>query len=440
MTTEASEDRVPLTSAADLLEVFRPRSPVRGRLGIEWEQIPLDSRGRPVPFDGPAGVEALLLQLASASHKPVLEEGRCVALRLSGGGVLGLEPGGQMEIATPPSARLTTLHRFLARTLRETDGAARQLGFRLVPWGFSPYAHPEELPDVPRGRYRLLAGHLRKAGSRGRAMMKLTAATQFSLDYLDEADMRRMVAAALPLLPYLVAYTANGPVQGGRKSRWLTLRPWIWRGTDALRTGLPGFLFDERLSFRHWVRYGLSRPVLFRIRDGNYLPGDGRTFGRWLKEPGEWGVPTRGDWTLHLSTLFPEIRIRGYLEIRTLDSLPLPLVLSVGAFLKGLLCPREAPGFWGITLPRWKPAQARQAILDAARYGPRWTPLEGPSPHAVLSRLLRAAAEGLSRLGEDDSWLAPFSELIDRDSCPADHWRKDAADRWCGPEDPDAIY
>ncbi len=440
MTTDASEDRSPLASTEDLLEPFRPRSPVRGRLGIEWEQIPLDLKGRPVPFDGPAGVEALLLGLASSSHQPILEGGRCVALRLSGGGLLGLEPGGQVEIASPPSARLTTLHRFLARTLRETDAAARPSGFRLVPWGLSPYAHPEEIPDVPKGRYRLLAAHLREAGPRGRAMMKLTAATQFSLDYLDEADMRRMVSALLPLLPYLVAYTANGPVQGGRRSRWLTLRPWIWRGTDALRTGLPGFLFHERLSFRHWVRYGLSRPVLFRLRDGEYLPGDGRTFGQWMREPGGWGPPTRGDWALHLSTLFPEIRVRGYLEIRTLDALPLPLVLSVGAFLKGLLCPREAPGSWGVSLPSWKPAQARRALLDAARYGPRWTPLEGPSPHAVLSRLLRAAAEGLSRLGEDDSWLAPLSELIHRDFCPADHWRRDAAGRWRGPEDPDAIY
>ncbi|MFZ5982995.1 MAG: glutamate-cysteine ligase family protein [Acidobacteriota bacterium] len=439
MSTDLPGDDTVLTSPRQMEDLFAPRGPVRGRVGVEWEQVPVDSRGRPVPFDGPAGVEALLLQLAS-THKAILEGGRCTALRLSGGGMLGLEPGGQVEIASPPSARMTTLHRFLARTCREVDGAARQMGFRLAPWGLSPYAEAEDVPDVPKARYALLKDHLERAGTRGRRMMKLTASTQICLDYLDEEDMGRMVSAVTPLLPYVVAYTANSPVYRGRRSRWVSQRPWIWRGTDVLRTGLPGFLFDAPVTYRQWVRYGLSRPGLFLIRDGRYLPGDGRTFGDWMKHGAPGGALRVSDWLVHWSTLFPEVRIRGYLEIRTVDSLPLPLVLAVAALFKGLLCPPEAPGFWGVRLPRWTPRECRAALLEAARLGPRWAPLEGPSPHAVLSRLVRAASAGLASLGEEDSWLAPFKELVDRDACPADHWRKDAAGRWRGAEDPDPIY
>jgi glutamate--cysteine ligase len=439
VSTDLPASGQPVTSARQLEEAMVPASPVRGRLGIEWEQLPVDPRSRLVPFHGPAGVEAALEGVGSP-HRRILEEGHLTAVRLQGGGLLGLEPGGQVEIATPASPSLGPLYRFLARTLKEADGRARALGFRLVPWGHAPHNGPEDFPDVPKARYAILRDHLKKAGSRGRRMMKLTASVQISLDFVDEADMRRMVGALLPILPYVVAYTANAPVNRGRRSRWATQRPWIWRGTDSARCGLPRFLFAPGLSYRHWVRYGLSREVLFLVRDGRYVRGDGRTFAEWLRAPGAAGPLTLDDWRVHVSTLFPDVRARHYLEIRTLDSLPLTGVMAVAALMKGLLCDPDAPASWGLRLPGRTPEAVREAVLHAAAQGPRWAAAEGPSAHVVMARLLGAAERGLRGFGEPLEWLAPLRDLVERDACPADLWRRDGRGDWRGPEDPDPVF
>ncbi len=439
MSTDQNGDPTPIESTEQLVQFFQPRAPVRGRVGVEWEQLALDGNWQMVPFDGPAGVEAVLEGMPEPRSE-VLENGRLTALRLRGGGMIELEPGGQVEIASPPFPRLEGLNRFMARMLREADGVSRRLGFRLVPWGHAPQDGAEDLPDVPKSRYGLLAEHLRTAGARGRSMMKLTAATQISLDYEDEADMRRMVSAVLPVLPYLMAYTANSPVRMGRKSRWLSQRPWIWKGTDPGRCGLPRFLFSPLHGYADWVRYGLTRPLLFLVRDDGYVPGDGRSFEAWLKDPGGHGPLTVTDWQTHVSTLFPEIRVHRYLEVRTLDTLPLPLVMASAAFLKGLLCDPDAPGSWSIRFSTPDPPELRRALLEAARRGPRWVPGDGTSPHAVMGRLLASAARGLGRLGESEDWLAPLKDLVERDLCPADLWRRDAKGRWVGPEDPDPVF
>ncbi len=439
MSTDRPGDRTPIESLSQLCAAFEPKEPVRGRLGVEWEQLPVDPSSRLVPYAGERGVESLLAAL-SLQHEAVRENGHVTAVRLRGGGMVALEPGGQVEIASPPVDSLETVHRFLARVLKEVDGEARRRGFRLVPWGVAPHNGPEDLPDVPKTRYVLLRRHLEAAGTRGRRMMKLTAATQVALDYQDEADMAAKARGALAALPYLMAFTANAPVADGRRSRWLTQRPWIWRGTDPLRCGVPGFLFSERLGYAELVRYALDRPVLFLMRDGAYVPVEERTFRRLLKSPGGLGPVTLEDWSLHLTTLFPEVRPRGYLEIRTPDSLPLPLALAVAALFKGLLALEGPLAEWDALRPAYTPALLRRSLLEAARYGPRWTPPVGPPAEVVVRKMVMTAAEGLVALGENPCWLAPLRELAERSSCPADFWRKDDAGVWRGPEDPDPVF
>jgi glutamate--cysteine ligase len=438
MSTDRPGSRTEIASARQLTETFRPQNPSRGRLGIEWENLPLDEEGRLVPFHGPGGVEGLLESVAGV-HRPVREKGRLIALRLRGGGTVGLEPGAQVEIAPPPSDSLDALHRSLAQTWRMLDGAARTRGIRLSAWGLAPMDREEQWPDVPKARYGILKAHLLRSGTRGRRMMKLTAATQFCLDYLDEEEMRHMASGAARLLPYLMAATANSPVYAGRRSRWASQRPWIWRGTDPLRCGLPAFILSPRLGYGDWVRYGLDRPVLMFLRGGEYVAGDGRTFREWWKRPGALGPLTVGDWELHWSTLFPELRLRRYLEIRTLDSMPLPVALAVAAFLKGLLSAPGGGAEWRALLPERTPAQLRADLLEAARAGAGWRP-PGRPLKAAMAGLLDAAGKGLSVLGEKEIWLAPLRELADRGSCLADLWFRDASRVWRGPQWPDPQF
>ena len=348
--------------------------------------------------------------------------------------MVSLEPGGQVEVDSPPAARLAHLATFFKSTLQGLSESSRARGFGLFPWGVAPYGSPEDLADVPKARYRLLRDRLLESGSLGRWMMKLTAASHFCLDYENEGDMRRKVAALLPLLPYAVAFTANAPVALGRRGRWLTRRPWIWRHTDPLRCGLPSLFFSPKLSFGSYVRYAASRPLLFLVRDGRYVPGGGRAFQDWLERPGRVGPLTVGDWDLHLSTLFPDLRLRaGYLEIRTLDALPIPLFLAMGAFFKGLLAEPGILDRVSQNAPAFSPREVRRSLLDAARLGPTWSPPGAPQPRALMRRLLALAAVGLCELGDEPGWLEPLETLVRRAACPSQFWRRDGEGSWRGP-------
>ena len=337
MSTFRPGDPTEIKSMAQLEAFFEPHARKRGRVGVELELLPLDARARIVPYSGPRGVEAAL-KAACDRCKPVLEGGHVIALLLAKGGMVSLEPGGQVEVDSPPVLKIADLSAFFESTLRHLSKTAEALDFGLFPWGIAPYGSPGDRPDVPKVRYRILKERLLRSGSMGRWMMKLTAASHYCLDYESEEDLKLKIAAALRLLPYVLAFTANAPIASGRRQRWRTKRPWIWRHTDPLRCGLPAFFFSERMGFAAYVRYALSRPLLFLVRDGRYVPGDGRNFGEWLERPNRLGPLTVGDWDLHLSTLFPDLRLRaGYLEIRTLDALPLPIFLAVAALFKGLL-------------------------------------------------------------------------------------------------------
>jgi len=422
----------PIRRFGDLLALFAPPSPREGRVGAEWELLPMGSDGLRVPYGGKAGLSALLEEVRREGHGALREGRHLVALRWKGGGMIGLEPGGQLELASPPSERLADLGRFFREAGVRLSRGARALGFSLEAWGLLPNETPERLPDVPKVRYRLLAERLRETGDRGRWMMKLTASTQVSLDYLDEEHLRRAVDGVLRVLPYLYAATANAPVALGRPTGWASLRADIWRRTDPARCGLPPHLFSPRLGYASAARWALSRPALFFVRDGNWIPGDGRSFGEIWEAPGPLGPLTAGDWALHVSGLFPDLRMRGYLEVRVLDSLPLPLVLASAALLKGLLARRD--GFrWTAAFPAPSQGETRRELRRAARLGARWEPGTGPAPSRAWPRLLAAARAGLRDLGDEPAALAPLEELLRSRRCPADGWVQDALGGWRGP-------
>ena len=401
-------------------------------MGVEWELLPVWPGGRLVSFGGRGGVGRLFGNLAAGGYGAVRERRRIIALEPPGGGLVGLEPGAQVEMASPPVLRLGALETHLRKTGRDLQAGAARLGFELVPWGMAPYGGPEELPDVPKARYALLAEHLRRTGDRGRWMMKLTASTQFALDFLDEEHLRRMTDGALRLLPYLLAATANAPVAAGRRSGHATLRPLVWRRTDPARCGLPAHLFSKTLSAASLARYALGRPALFFVRAGRWVAGDGRSFREVLSRSGPLGPLTLDDWALHVSGLFPDLRMRAYLEVRALDSLPLPLVVGAAALLKGLLAPHR-PSSWPRLLPEPRPAETRRELLRAARLGAAWAPVRGPRPAQVWPRLFAAAGKGLAALGERETLLSPLEVQVASGRCPAQEWTRGTGGLWRGP-------
>ena len=253
MSTYQPGDQTPITSCSQLTDLFTPRSPRPGRVGVELELLPVKPGGRLVRYGGAGGVEEMLARLAPP-HEGIAEGDHLSALLLEGGGMVGLEPGGQVEIASPPMERLEDLEAFLQRSAHSLRRSAAASGFELVPWGVAPMDGEEELADVPKARYTILREHLLKTGALGRRMMKLTASTQFSLDYRGEDELTQMVRAASRVLPYVLAFTANAPVYRGRRTAWATQRPRIWRSTDPARCGLPAFLFAgdhfERIAER----------------------------------------------------------------------------------------------------------------------------------------------------------------------------------------------
>lgn len=433
MSTYVSSDSTPVTSASQLEEHFRLPHPSPGKLGVEWELLPVNEEGRLVPFFGARGVEALLKRLRSPKDGIIEDNGHLIALELPDGGMFELEPGGQVELAAPPKERLADTQAFLRSQVARAEKNARSLGFRLAPWALAPLNAPEDNDDVPKSRYRILASHLRARGDRGRWMMKLTAATQITLDYEDEAHLAEMVRALLPILPYLTALTANAPVYGGRPNGWQTLRPGIWQRTDPDRCGLPDHLFSEGFGFRSLVDYGLSRPAVFFVRDGQWVPGGGRTFAEILDNPGELGPITIADWRLHNTAIFTDLRMRGYLEIRTLDALPLPLIMACAALFKGLLG-RRGGQQWAEAFPRAEAQPLRTALLDAGRLGTAWRPQTGPGLFEGWKMLLDAAMAGLAAQKEPDSYLAPLEELAREKRSPSMGWVQNDDGLWQGPE------
>jgi glutamate--cysteine ligase len=403
-------------------------------MGVEWELLPCLPTGFLAPYLGERGVEGAFLDLAGRGYGPHEERGAVVGLSAPSGAFLGLEPGAQVEVATPALDGLADLESELRTHYLAIQGAAHRAGWVPMPWGLAPRNGPEDLPDVPKERYLLLADHLRRKGSLGRWMMKLTAATQISLDTLGPESLGDQVDGALRLLPYLAGWLANSPVARGRKSRWKTLRPKVWCGTDRARCGLPPFLFRAADPVGEWLRYYLSREALFFVRGGQWHRGDGRAFGQWLKAPGPMGPLTADDWTLHTSTVFPDLRFRGYLELRVADSVPLETLLGASALCKGLLGDPARVRSWRDILPAPGRLSTRRNILAAARGGGEWFPEAGRDPKEAAPDLFREARRGLEALGDDGGYLEPLERSARQGRCPADTWTRHRMRGWSGPD------
>lgn len=329
----------PVVSTRDLLAFFergaRPRE--SWGIGTEMEKLVVDAATGEAA--GYARIEALLQRLeAAGGWRAVREEGHLIAL-LGESSSITLEPGGQLELSGRLCPDLHCCDADFTRHIDQIVGAAQGLGLAFLGLGVQPFTPLSAIDWLPKARYRVMGPYMQRTGDLGQAMMKQSAGLQVNLDYADEADCIAKLRTTIALAPLLYALFANSPVMEDRPTGYLTTRGEIWSRTDADRTGLLPQLFAPGAGFATYVEYALDVPMYFIFRAGRFLDLTAKrfTFRRYLADGFAGQRATLADWDLHLSTLFPEARLRPQIEVRPADSLPPQLTMAVAALLKGVL-------------------------------------------------------------------------------------------------------
>jgi glutamate--cysteine ligase len=404
------------------------------RIGTEHEKFVFDRRGYlPVPYASERGIGTLLQGLADRfGWDPVREDGNIIALSRADcpkGGVISLEPGGQFELSGAP---LETIHQTaeeLRQHLIEVKEIGNELGLGFLGLGFSPKWTLAETPVMPKERYRIMARYMPKVGSRGLDMMFRTCTVQVNLDFADEADMVRKLRVGLALQPVATALFANSPFTEGKPNGFQSYRADIWRDTDPDRTGLLPFAFEPGMGFERYVDYALGVPMYFVYRGQRYIDVAGASFrdflaGRLAALPGE--KPTLQDWADHLTTLFPDVRAKQYMEMRGADAGSFAALCALPALWTGLLYDRTTLDEAAALIADWTLSE-RQTLRDTVPKLALATPFRGGTLRDVAAEVLRLADAGLkarARMdleGNDErKHLAPLAQAVETGLSPAD--------------------
>jgi glutamate--cysteine ligase len=423
----------------------------RWRIGTEHEKFLFhtDTLG-PVPYAGPRGVRSLMEGLISRyGWVPIMEGDNIIALkRPSGeanGGTVSLEPGGQFELSGAP---LQTVHELGAETqlhLDQVRAVGEALGIGFLGVGFSPNWTFAETPRMPKERYGVMTRYMPLVGSRGLDMMYRTATIQVNLDFADEADMVKKLRVSLALQPIATAIFACSPFSEKKPNGFLSLRSEVWRDTDRARTGMLPFAFEPGMGFERYAAYALDVPMYFIYRDGRYLDVAGASFRDFLKGrlpalPGE--RPTRDDWSDHLTTLFPEVRLKQFLEMRGADGGRWRRICAVAAFWTGLLYDAQAlDAAWDLIKP-WSAAE-RQELRDLVPRLALAAPVHGSTALEIARQVTALARGGLARRarcndkGQDETiFLEPVEVTVADGSTPAQEMLERYETLWDHSTDP----
>ncbi len=311
------------------------------RIGTEHEKFGYDKAGLlPLPYEGACGIKAMLDGLRDGfGWDPVEEDGKIIGLVKDGANV-SLEPGGQLELSGAP---LETIHETCDEVnvhLKEVQHIADKVGAGFIGLGAAPIWTHEQMPLMPKGRYKLMDSYMGTVGTHGTQMMRRTCTVQVNLDFGSEADMVQKFRVGLALQPVATALFAASPFFESKENGHKSWRSRVWRDLDAARTGMLPFVFEDGMGFERYVQYALDVPMYFVYRDGKYVDALGMSFRDFMKGelpalPGE--MPTESDWADHLTTCFPEVRIKKFMEMRGADGGPWWRICALPAFWVGLM-------------------------------------------------------------------------------------------------------
>lgn len=427
----------PVEGLSDLRAYFEDAETPRAdwRVGTEHEKIGVYAdTGDRVPYEGPYGIGALLEKLAQAlGWEHIREGGHTIALARDGASVT-LEPGGQIELSGAPlrtsqeTCREFNAHVDLVKELSDEFGIA-WLGL-----GIDPFHEVADIPTMPKARYDIMRTYLPTRGGLALDMMHATATVQANFDYKDEADMISKMRTALVATPILSALFANSSISGGKENGFASKRLVIWRDTDPDRCGLIPFVFDPDFGYERYAEWALDIPMFFVVRNGEYHPGDGVTFREFMQNGWREMRPTVGDWDTHLTTLFPDVRLKRIIEVRGADTVPRDLICALPAVWKGLLYDEGAcEAVWEL-LGGTSFADLDASQLDVAKRGLK-ADLGSRKVLDLARELVAHSAEGLRRIakaGESDQdervFLDPLFVQIEKGKSPGE----EIADRWRG--------
>ncbi len=443
-------DVEPVNGRRDLIAWFEAgcKAPDAFKVGSEHEKIPFYvNHLSPVPYEGEQGIGALLHAMrASLGWDPIEDGGHLIGLYdREGGGAISLEPGGQFELSGAQAADIHALSAELDAHLEAAHAAAGPLGIGFLSLGMSPKWTLGQTPRMPKSRYRIMTDYMPKVGKRGLDMMYRTATAQANLDYSSEADMVAKLRVGLALQPVMTALFANSPFTEGKPNGMLSARSEIWRHTDADRTGMLPFAFEAGMGFDRYADFALDVPMYFVKRGDVYHDVSGASFrdlmdGRLAALPGE--RATISDWANHLSTIFPEVRLKRYLEMRGADVGPPARIVAQSALMVGLYYDGAALDSALQLIGGWS-AQARQRLRDEAPRLGFAAEIAGRTTRDIARDMLALARAGLARRARKDArgrdethFLDPLDALVESGVEPARAWLAQLAGAWGGSIEP----
>lgn len=436
-----------LTNKAQLVEFLETGSkPDRSawRIGSEHEKFVFhrDDNG-PLSYtgeNGKAGIRDVLDAFVSRDWKPVIENGHLIAA-LKDGASVTLEPGGQFELSGAP---LETIHQTCNETsahLQTVKEIGEELGIGFLGLGFHPTLKREDVPVMPKARYEIMRAYMPKVGTMGLDMMLRTCTVQVNLDFASEQDMVEKFRISLALQPLATALFASSPLREGRPNGMRSLRSHVWTDTDNDRCGMLPFVFDDSMGFERWVDHVLDVPMYFVRRGGKYIDASGQSFRAFMRGelpalPGE--LPTLEDWQDHMTTLFPEVRLKTFLEMRGADGGPTSALCALPAFWVGLLYDESAQSDALDLIKNWSLNDMESMRDDVPKMG-LTTEIKGQSFQELAKTVLKIADKGLKNRGRmstsgetEQGFLNSLWESAETGLSPADRILQDFNGKWGG--------
>lgn len=431
----------PVETLEDLLDYFRQaETPVCDfRIGTEHEKIGiyLDDFTR-IPYAGNRGIAVLLERIAERDDWMRIYEGESLIALEKQGASITLEPGGQIELSGAPLATIRETCREFNRHVDLVKQVSSDMGIAWLSLGADPIHEVAKIPRMPKARYDIMRDYLPSRGALSLDMMHSTATVQANFDYESEAAMASKLRMAMGCSPLASALFANSPFQAGKESGFVTRRVEIWRGVDPDRCGLLPFVFERDFGYRDYVEWALDVPMFFVVRDGTYLQASPLSFRCFLEEGFQGHRATVGDWDLHLTTLFPEVRLKRVIEVRGSDAVPSGMICALPALWKGVLYDEQAGEAAWKLVEHLSLEQRQRMLVDVSRRGLA-AEIDGRSILELAREFTDIASEGLRRIGEpgeteldETSFLDPIREHLERGMSPGEVTLESWRGEWQG--------